>query len=116
MSKWTSRICAVALAAVAMVTAANALPIGENTIRNECKLANGVYTSDLFYNAKTRKNDRYSICTYADSRGDWYTDFYVNGEYQYTVSGVFPPSCSERHSSEDANLLKAIGSHIWSTI
>jgi hypothetical protein len=23
------------------------------------------------------------------------------------ISGVFPPSCSERHSSEDANLLKA---------
>ena len=23
------------------------------------------------------------------------------------VSGVFPPSCSERHSSEDANLLMA---------
>ena len=25
----------------------------------------------------------------------------------YFVSGVFPPSCSERHSSEDANQLMA---------
>jgi hypothetical protein len=83
MSKWTSRICTVALA-VAIVTPASAMPIGENTIRLECKLANGVYTSDVFYDTRAKKNVRLSMCSYADSRGDWYTDFYKNGEYTGT--------------------------------
>jgi hypothetical protein len=32
------------------------------------------------------------------------------------VSGVLPPSCGGRRSSEDANGVDRIGSHIWSTI
>src|SRR6266508_3139045 len=35
---------------------------------------------------------------------------------RYSVSGVLPPSCGGRRSSEDANGVDRIGSHIWSTI
>ena len=35
---------------------------------------------------------------------------------RYLVSGVLPPSCRGRHSSEDANRVDRIGSHIWSSI
>ena len=35
------------------------------------------------------------------------SDYAVTGIFIWIVSGVFPPSCSERHSSEDANLLMA---------
>ena len=82
MSK-RSRICA-ALIAVAIVTPASALPISENTIRKECSLANGVYDTGVMYDRATKKNDRYSLCAYPDINGDWHTDFYKNGEYQYT--------------------------------
>jgi hypothetical protein len=34
----------------------------------------------------------------------------------WSVSGVLPPSCGGRRSSEDANGVDRIGSHIWSTI
>jgi transposase len=34
----------------------------------------------------------------------------------FKVSGVLPPSCGGRHSSEDANGVDRIGSHLWSTI
>src|SRR5262245_31909192 len=86
MSKWTSRVCAVTLTAVAMMTVApaSAMPISENTIRKECGLANGVYTTSVLYNRTTKKNDRFSACTYQDSRGDVYTDLYTNGEYTGT--------------------------------
>jgi hypothetical protein len=82
MSK-CSRISA-ALIAVAIVTPASALPISENTIRKECGLANGVYSTGLFYNKATKKNDRSSLCAYPDINGDWHTDYYKNGEYQFT--------------------------------
>jgi hypothetical protein len=35
---------------------------------------------------------------------------------ELSVSGVLPPSCGGRHSSEDANGVDRIGSHLWSTI
>jgi hypothetical protein len=37
-------------------------------------------------------------------------------EPPFIVSGVLPPSCGGRRSSEDANGVDRIGSHIWSTI
>jgi hypothetical protein len=69
MSKWTSRICA-ALIAVAMVTPASALPISENTIRRECRAANGTYTTTVI------EGTRFSTCTYRDYYGDVYRDYY----------------------------------------
>ena len=47
----SNRACAVTLIALAMVTVAgapaSARPISENTIRRECRLANGVYTTQV---------------------------------------------------------------------
>ena len=83
MSKWTSRICAVALAA-AMVTPASALPISEYTIRRECRLAKGVYETQVLYDKISKSSSRFSSCTYRDINGDSYTDYYVNGDYYST--------------------------------
>jgi hypothetical protein len=82
MSKWTSRICAVILTAVAMVTVAgapaSALRISEKTIRSECKNAGGTYSTVVY------QGTRFSTCTYQDYYGDWYRDYYADGEYYST--------------------------------
>jgi hypothetical protein len=73
----SKRICAVALT-VAMVTPASALPISENTIRRECRAANGTYHTTLV------EGTRFSTCTYRDYYGDVYTDYYADGDYYAT--------------------------------
>jgi hypothetical protein len=82
MSKWTSRICAVTLTAVALVTVAgapaSALRISEKTIKAECLDIGGTYGT-----VKLGGN-RFSSCTYTDYYGDTYTDYYENGEYHST--------------------------------
>jgi hypothetical protein len=80
MSKWTSPICAATLTAVALVTVtpASALPISENTIRRECRLANGTYHTSVV------EGTRFTSCTYRDIYGDRYTDYYHDGEYYST--------------------------------
>ena len=79
---WNIRACAVTLTAVAMVTVAvapaSALRISENTIKRECQDAGGSYSTTTY------RSTRYSACLYHDIYGDSYTDFYVNGEYDYT--------------------------------
>jgi hypothetical protein len=73
----SKRICAVALT-VAMVTPASALPISENTIRRECRAANGSYSTSVV------EGTRFSACAYRDIHGDVYTDYYLNGDYYST--------------------------------
>jgi hypothetical protein len=86
MSKWTIRTCAATLTVVAMVTVAgapaSALPISENTIRRECRLANGVYHTQVLTANGT--STRFSTCGYRDINGTWYTDYYLDGEYSST--------------------------------
>jgi hypothetical protein len=67
-----------------MVTPASALPISENTIRRECRLAKGVYETQVTYSNITKQTTRFSTCTYRDINGDQYTDYYVNGDYYST--------------------------------
>jgi hypothetical protein len=79
---WNIRACVVTLTAVVMVTVAaapaSALRISENTIRRECRAANGTYVSEV------KQGTRFSACAYRDIYGDVYTDFYVDGEYDHT--------------------------------
>jgi hypothetical protein len=79
---WNVRACAVALTAVAMMTVANApasaRPISENTIKRECKAANGSYSTSMV------EGTRFSACAYRDIDGDLYTDYYVDGDYYST--------------------------------
>jgi hypothetical protein len=88
MSKWTIRTCAVTLTAVAMVTVAgapaSALPISENIIRRECRLANGVYHTQVITNNVTKLSTRFSTCSYRDINGTSYTDYYADGDYYST--------------------------------
>jgi hypothetical protein len=87
MSKWTNRICAVTLTAAAMVTLAtpaSTLPISEYTIRRECRLAKGVYETQVVYDKISKVSTRFSSCSYRDINGDSYTDYYVNGDYYST--------------------------------
>ena len=81
-----SIIAAGAIAIGAMMTviapAAHAEPIGEKTIKSECKSAGGTY--------QTKKNSvgtRVSTCTYKDIDGDTWTDYYGGGEYVGTDPG-----------------------------
>ena len=83
MTKWTTRICAIAVALLT-VAPAIALPIGENTIRAECKAANGTYSTYVTYSNVTKETYRWSFCQYRDIKGAWYTDYYVNGDYYST--------------------------------
>jgi hypothetical protein len=84
----SSRTCAVTLTAVALVTVAgaptSALPISENTIRRECRLAKGVYETQVVYSNITKQTNRFSSCSYRDINGNSYTDYYVNGDYYST--------------------------------
>jgi hypothetical protein len=82
----SNRTCAITLIALAMVTVAgapaSALPISENTIRRECRLANGVYHTQVLTSNGT--SARLSTCGYRDINGTWYTDYYLNGDYYST--------------------------------
>jgi hypothetical protein len=57
---------------------ASALRISENTIKRECRAANGSYST------KVVEGTRFSACAYRDIYGDVYTDFYVDGDYDHT--------------------------------
>jgi hypothetical protein len=73
---------AVATTMITTSPAAHAEPIGEKTIKSECKSAGGTY--------KTKMNTvgtRVSQCTYKDIDGDTWTDVYGNGEYVGTDPG-----------------------------
>ena len=80
---WNIRACVVTLTAVAMVTVAaapaSALRISENTIKRECKAANGSYSTGV------KQGTRFSACAYRDIYGDVYTDYYVDGDYKGTL-------------------------------
>ena len=82
----SNRACAVTLIALAMVTVAgapaSALPISEYTIRRECRLAKGVYQTQVVIG--NQQTSRFSACTYRDINGDLYTDYYLNGDYYST--------------------------------
>jgi hypothetical protein len=84
----STRICAVALTAMALVTVvsapASALPISEYTIRRECRLAKGVYETQVVYSNITKSSTRFSTCSYRDINGNSYTDYYVDGDYYST--------------------------------
>ena len=85
---WTIRACAVTLTAVAMVTAAaapaDARRISERTIKKECRAANnGTYSTEVVKDG-VGVNNQFSSCTYHDGT-NWYTDYYMNGEYYNTV-------------------------------
>jgi hypothetical protein len=78
----SNRTCAVTLIALAMVTVAgapaSAMRISENTIKRECKAANGSYSTEV------KQGTRFSACAYRDIYGDVYTDYYKNGDYYGT--------------------------------
>jgi hypothetical protein len=81
-----SIVAAGAIAIGAMMTviapAAHAEPIGEKTIKSECKSAGGTYQT------KTNPSGtRVSSCTYKDIDGDTWTDYYGKGEYVGTDPG-----------------------------
>lgn len=82
----SNRTCAVTLIALAMVTVAgapaSAMPISENIIRRECRLANGVYYTTVVTNKAG--STRFSTCTYRDINGTSYTDYYADGDYYST--------------------------------
>ena len=85
---WTIRAFAATLTAVAMVTVAaapaDARRISERTIRKECRDANGgTYRTEVVKDGLGR-NNRFSSCTYHDG-ANWYTDNYMNGEYDGTI-------------------------------
>jgi hypothetical protein len=63
----------------AFAPAAHAEPISENTIKQECKQANGSYSS-----ANLGGGVRWSGCTYKAADGNTYTDNYNNGTYSGT--------------------------------
>jgi hypothetical protein len=73
---------------LAMVTVAgapaSALPISENIIRRECRLANGVYHTTVVTSNVTKETTRFSTCSYRDINGTLYTDYYVDGDYYST--------------------------------
>jgi hypothetical protein len=66
-------------AGVLFAAPAQAMPIGENTIRSECGAAGGVYGS------ATDAGVRTSFCSYTDIYGDKWTDWYRNGRYRDTT-------------------------------
>jgi hypothetical protein len=59
--------------------AAASAPISENTIRKECRAANNGTYSIMVY-----EGTRFSSCTYRDIDGNWYRDYYLDGEYYST--------------------------------
>jgi hypothetical protein len=61
------------------VTAAQAAPIKESTIKSECRSSGGTYSTASHYGI------RFSSCTYKDSDGDNYRDHYINGNYNGTT-------------------------------
>jgi type 1 fimbriae regulatory protein FimE len=73
-------------------------PIHPHMLRHACgfKLANDGHDTRALQHYLGHKNIQHTV--------------------RYTVSGVLPPSCGGRRSSEDANGVDGIGSHIWSTI
>jgi hypothetical protein len=79
----SNRTCAVTLIALAMVTVAgapaSAMRISENTIKRECRAANGSYSTSVV------EGTRFSACAYRDIYGDVYTDYYLNGDYYSTL-------------------------------
>jgi hypothetical protein len=79
-----------AIAIGAMITviapAAHAEPIGEKTIKSECKSAGGTYQTKAQTGPRGRII-RSSSCTYKDIDGDTWTDYYGNGEYLGTDPG-----------------------------
>jgi hypothetical protein len=79
-------IAAGAIAIGAMMTviapAAHAEPIGEKTIKSECKSAGGTYRTKM-----NTVGTRVSQCTYKDIDGDTWTDTFANGEYYGTDPG-----------------------------
>jgi hypothetical protein len=64
--------------------AANAQPIGEKTIKSECKDAGGTYSTAVKGN-QSLGFTRFSACTYKDNEGNPSTDYYANGEYYGTA-------------------------------
>ncbi|MBX7433578.1 hypothetical protein JDV09_15880 [Mycobacterium sp. Y57] len=74
---------AIALGAMALdAPTANADKLSENTIKSECKDANGgTYTTTL------KGRTRFSTCSYSDNEGNSSTDYYVNGQYYSTRPG-----------------------------
>jgi hypothetical protein len=65
---------AVAVGALLAQTApiAHAMPIGEGTIKSECRSAGGVYQY---------QGGGFSTCTYTDYYGQLYRDYYRSGTY-----------------------------------
>jgi hypothetical protein len=57
------------------IPAAQAMPIGEKTIKSECQSAGGAYQ---FWGTGV------STCTYQDISGNLYRDYFVNGVYTRT--------------------------------
>ena len=73
---------AMALGALMAATAptANAEKIPENTIRHECQDVGGTYNT-VVKGSKSIGFTRFSTCTYRDSKGTQYTDYYADGEW-----------------------------------
>jgi hypothetical protein len=72
---------AIAVGAMTLTApAANAAPQTEAQIKTGCKDANG--------GTYTNHGGGYSTCTYKDSKGNKYTDDYIDGEYQGTTQAV----------------------------
>jgi hypothetical protein len=69
---------AAALAAM-ILTAPAAHALTEQQIKDECKAANGTYSTNV-----DTDGTRYSMCCYKDIKGKQYCDAYVNGNYYGT--------------------------------
>jgi hypothetical protein len=71
----------IAFGALMTVTAPTVLakPIAEKTIRSQCKADRGDYSTYVY------QGHRYSSCGYRDISGDYWIDYYTDGEYTGTV-------------------------------
>ena len=64
---------------------ASARRISETAIKRECKAANGgTYGTEVITDS-VGVSRRFSTCTYRDIGGAFYTDYYVNGQYNYSM-------------------------------
>lgn len=71
-------LCPVAALGALILTAATASAISEQQIQNECKQANGTYSTTVI------NGHRYSSCCYKDNQGNKLCDGYIDGNYTST--------------------------------